>query len=158
MEVNKTVGANDVLQSTTSIQYGGTLRLVNLAGALAAGDALKIFDAPVYTGGFGAITPAPGSGLAWDQSQLVSSGTIRVVTVPVPGIASTTVSGTDVIISGTNGAPGQTYYVLASTNVALPRANWVPIWTNTFGPGGEFSFTTAISPSIPQRFYQIQTQ
>ena len=158
MEVNRGAGTNDVLQSSTVIHYGGTLRLTNIAGALAAGDTFKLFEAPGYTDGFVAITPAPGAGLAWDQSLLGSSGTIRVVAAPVPGIASATLSGTDVIISGTNGTPGQTYYVLSSTNVALPRANWVPIWTNIFGPTGQFSFTNAVNPGIQQRFYQIQTQ
>jgi hypothetical protein len=75
---------------------------------------------------------------------------------PVPAINSLTQSGTNLVISGTNGFANAPYYVLSTTNVALPLTNWVIIATNVFAPNGNFSFTTPIDPARPQRFFRIQ--
>jgi hypothetical protein len=47
--------------------------------------------------------------------------------------------------------------VLASTNLALPLANWTRLLTNQFGAGGSFVFTNAAA-SAPQNFYLLQLQ
>lgn len=74
-----------------------------------------------------------------------------------PKIGGITISGGNVIISGTDGTAGADYCVLASTNVALPLTNWTRLSpTGQFGPGGVFSFTNAIDPNLPRRFYLIQ--
>ena len=73
----------------------------------------------------------------------------------IPAINSVTLSGTDLIFSGANGPDNHTYYVLASTNVALPLAQWTSIATNTFSPTGTFSVTNA-NGVIPRRFFIIQ--
>jgi len=54
--------------------------------------------------------------------------------------------------SGGNGVPGSIYYIVASTNPALPGTNWTVIATNTFDQMGRFSFDTAV-PSGPARSY-----
>jgi hypothetical protein len=66
--------------------------------------------------------------------------------------------GTNVLLSGTNGVPNSAFYVLSSTNVALPRTNWTPILTNTFNGSGNFSVGVPISANALQRFYVIQSQ
>ncbi len=43
---------------------------------------------------------------------------------------------------GTNNGP---YYVLSSTNVALPLSNWTRLQTNSFDANGNFSFTNTIT-------------
>ena len=73
-----------------------------------------------------------------------------------PRIGGFALDGTNLVLSGTNGVPGMTYYVLSSTNVALPVANWTRVATNAFGPGGEFSFTNNVNPLMPQSFYLLQ--
>ena len=79
MEVNKTAATKDLLTTSGTIAYSGTLSVTNLAGSLAAGDAFKLFNASSYSGSF-TITPAiPGSGLGWDTSTLASDGTLRIV-------------------------------------------------------------------------------
>jgi hypothetical protein len=60
------------------------------------------------------------------------------------------------ILSGNNGTEGNTYYVLASTNVAAPLINWEPVFTNVFEANGVFSVTNPVSPVIPARFYLLQ--
>jgi hypothetical protein len=73
-------------------------------------------------------------------------------------ITSVTQSGTNIVITGTNGLANGVYYVLSSTNVALPLANWTAIATNSFDGSGNFSATLPISASDKQRFYVIKSQ
>jgi len=59
-------------------------------------------------------------------------------------------------LSGTNGIPNGNYYVLDSTNLALPLPNWTLMATNVFDANGDFTFTNAIDPNTPQLFYLLQ--
>ena len=67
---------------------------------------------------------------------------------------SITIVGTSAVFSGSNGVAGNPYYVLAATNLALPRTSWTRIATNVFDVNGHFAFTNSLTP--PQRFFQIQ--
>ena len=73
-----------------------------------------------------------------------------------PSLTTLAFSGTNVVVSGTQGAPNGTYFVLTATDVALPLASWEVVLTNTFDAGGNFSFTNAVDPGDLQRFYRIQ--
>jgi 1,4-alpha-glucan branching enzyme len=77
-----------------------------------------------------------------------------------PGITGISFSGGNLVLAGTNGVAGQTYYVLASTNLALPWSQWPPIATNIPNTSGNFSITVtnAMTPGVPQEFYLLQTQ
>ena len=160
LKVNKSGSVfPDSIQGLNQIRYGGTLNLVLSGDPLAAGDALKLFDATNgYSGSFATIVPAtPGTGLAWDTASLTINGTLNVVAAPAsPQIGSAVVSGADFIISGSGGTAGSNYVVLCSTNVALARSNWTVVATNQFDGSGNFSLTNAYSPTDPQRFYLIQ--
>ncbi|MGH7954279.1 MAG: hypothetical protein ACREFE_20480 [Limisphaerales bacterium] len=62
------------------------------------------------------------------------------------------------IFSGTNGFAGVGYYVLSSTNLALPSANWTRETTNNFdNANGFFSITNTVTPAA-QKFYRLQLQ
>jgi hypothetical protein len=79
MEVNKTAAIKDLLTTSGTITYAGTLSVTNLAGSYAASDSFKLFAASSYSGSF-TITPAiPAAGLGWDTSTLASDGTLRIV-------------------------------------------------------------------------------
>lgn len=150
-------GMNDTLQAGGSITYGGTLNLANInAAPLASGDTFQIFNAASRSGSFTAIVPAtPGAGLTWDLSQL-SLGKISVAGAGAqPTFTGTSVSGGNFIFSGSGGLAGGTYYVLTSTDAAAPLTNWIPIATNLFDGGGNFSFTNAVSADA-QRFFILQ--
>jgi len=156
MELDPANGTNDVLKSTGSITYGGTLNLSALSD-LAGGNTFKLFNATNYAGSFATITPAaPGAGLAWDTSALNTSGTLKVVALPVPRFSGYSISGNNLILSGSNGTPSHTYYVLSSTNVESSVASWSRIATNSFDNNGNFSFTTGISQAVPKRFFLLQ--
>jgi hypothetical protein len=82
--------------------------------------------------------------------------TVTVTRHTPPVIAAFAVSGTNVTLSGTNGIPGWTYHVLASTNVALPLTSWTRIGTNVFYLNEAFAFTNRFSPLCDRQFYSLQ--
>jgi fibronectin-binding autotransporter adhesin len=158
---------NDMIAATSTkatITYGGTLVLNFTPGSLSAGNTFQLFSATNYSGAFSAISPAtPGSGLAWDASALLTSGTLAVAVAPVgvtPAITSVTSSGASLVLQGTNntGFAGGTYCLLSSTNAALPVASWTRVLTNSFGTAGTFSNAIPIDPAKPQCFYRLQLQ
>jgi hypothetical protein len=146
------------LRGATSITFGGTLSLTNLGGTLAAGDNFKLFFAGSYSGAFtNLVPPMPGSGLSRSTGTLTVDGTLRVAVATRPVIASLALAGVPpggIVFSGTNGVPDANYYVLASTNRALPFAQWTRVATNVFSAGGLFSFTN--NATGPQQFYAVQ--
>lgn len=74
-----------------------------------------------------------------------------------PVISLPIFQGANLILSGTGGVPTASYYVLNSSNLALPPAQWTLIGTSSFGNGGSFSFTNTLDPTVPQLFYLLQT-
>jgi autotransporter-associated beta strand protein len=154
--------ANDAIQSSTSISYGGTLNLEFLTGTLAAGNSWKLFNAPgaSYSGSFTVAPPSPGTGLSWDTSTLNTDGTLRVVStvMPQPDLTGITIAGGNLTLSGTNGPHSGTYYVLTSTNVAQALNNWTRVSTNQFDANGNFTWTTNTLSSDPARFFRLQVQ
>lgn len=159
MELNKSLATNDVVQVAGTLNYGGTLVLTNLAGTLAAGDNFKLFNAAAYSGAFTNISPAiPGINLAWNTNNL-NSGILSVVASPTasPKISAINLNGTNFIFTGSNGVPNWPYYVLTSTNVALPLTNWTILMSNTFNAGGYFEFTNPAGVANGQ-FYLLKLQ
>ncbi len=77
-----------------------------------------------------------------------------------PGIRAFSVSGANLMLDATNGQSGRTYYVLTSTNVALPLNQWPPVTTNILSVSGNFTITitNTFTPAIPHRFYILKTQ
>jgi fibronectin-binding autotransporter adhesin len=147
---------NDVVQAGGSLTYGGTLNLANISGtALAAGNSFQIFNAATYSGSFSGITPAtPGAGLSWNTSQLLSSGVISVSGSSGAVISSTSLSGTNLVFSGSGGTPNGSYYVLSTTN--LLTGPWITNTSGSFGPTGNFSVTNPIVHEMPQQFYLLK--
>ena len=90
--------------------------------------------------------PAPQAGLAQVLPQLIPA--------PAPLIAEVSVAGNIFTFKGTNGTPGWTFFVLASTNPEVSGGNWVPVVTNVFDDLGGFSFTNSLSES-PRRFFRL---
>jgi autotransporter-associated beta strand protein len=155
MELNELLQINDVVRSFSTINYGGTLRLTNLAGFLNATDTFRLFVANNYNGAFtNIVPPTSGNGLAWNTSELTVNGTLRLAPLPKPSINSATLSGNEFVLNGTNGTPGGPYALLTSTNLAAPLNTWTPFTTNTFDFNGRFSYTNSIT--APQQFFVIQ--
>jgi hypothetical protein len=125
MELNKSSLTNDFVRGMTSIIYDGSLNVINLGGTLAAGDAFRLFDATAYSGAFGNFSlPTIANGLVWDASSLTSNGVLRVVSSPPPRFTSIAATGPHTIQVTATGVANQNYWLLATTNLALPTSNW----------------------------------
>jgi hypothetical protein len=83
---------------------------------------------------------------------------LALVSTPAsPGLsASTTSSGNNLVFNASNGIPGWNCCLLASTNPALPLAQWPIIATNTFDDNGNFVFTNPLAPIGPRQFYSLE--
>jgi len=89
-------------------------------------------------------------------NSLVLSFTNNLPPAPGPVVVNLTASGNSLVFSGTNGSPTAPYYVLASTNLALPLTNWTVILTNAFDGNGNFNFTNPADVNNQQRFYLLK--
>jgi len=85
-----------------------------------------------------------------------SVATLTVLLPSPPKLAVPALSGTSFIIAGTNGTANATYYLLASTNVALPLTNWTRLETNIMDAQGEFAITNGVDYHQPQLFYRLE--
>jgi rhamnogalacturonan endolyase len=159
-EVSKSPLTNDIAKIFGALTNGGTLIVSNLSGTLVAGDSFKLFNAASYSGGFAkVILPSLGSGLAWNTNTLNTNGVLAVIsTVPPtpPVIETATISGRDLIFAGSGGPADSPYYILAGTNLAVPRTNWLRLATNQFNSLGMFIFTNTPATNTLQLFYQLQ--
>ena len=73
-----------------------------------------------------------------------------------PALAGSLMSGSNLLLSGSDGTPKANCSLLASTGLALPFKNWTVIATNTFDGGGNVQFTNPIDPGTPQQFYILR--
>jgi len=72
--------------------------------------------------------------------------------------SSVGISGTNLVVSGSGGVSNATYFVLASTNLALsPVTSWNRMMTNMFSANGQFTNDIPIDPLAPQEFIIIAT-
>ena len=62
------------------------------------------------------------------------------------------------VISGTNGQAGGTYYLLTTTNLMNPRTQWKTIATNVLG-GNNYTFigTNSVTANLGQQFYMLSS-
>jgi hypothetical protein len=51
--------------------------------------------------------------------------------------------------------PDADFTVLATTNLALPLSDWIPIGNTAQNPPGQYQFTDPGATNYPQRFYQV---
>ena len=161
MDLDAFSGTNDTLTSLRSVTYGGTLNVGYMVNTFAATNTFKLFSAASYGGAFESITPDPGQDLAgrylaWDTSTLAVDGTLRVA-LRRPAITNFSLAGTTLTLSGAGGVPGADFYLLTSTNVALPLSQWLSIATNQYGGDGGFTLTTFVDPNQRQQFYSVRT-
>jgi len=81
-----------------------------------------------------------GAGGASTNTQAVY---IVVSQAPSPVFGSPVLSGSNLVLSGAGGISGIQYHILSTTNLTLPLASWIPVWTNVFAPDGNYSYTNS---------------
>ncbi len=156
-EISHSPLTNDLAVISGALTNGGTLVISNSGGsALTAGDSFTLFHAASYHGAFAnVVLPPLNSGLAWNTNALNTGGVIAVVPAP-PRFGNFSLTGSNVTLNGSGGMATSNFYVLASTNLALPPGNWVRLLTNQFDNNGNFSFTNDLDPNSPQNFFRLQ--
>jgi hypothetical protein len=94
---------------------------------------------------------------ALDGNLTLSTNVALAVTVPAaPVFGTVEFNGNALVIAGSNGSPGASYYVLTTTNLALPITNWTVLATNLFGPSGNFTFTNT-APAVPGQYFLLRS-
>jgi glucose/arabinose dehydrogenase len=73
-----------------------------------------------------------------------------------PHISSAVLTGGDLLIAGTSDLTNGVYYVLATTNLASPPAQWTCIATNVTDGAANFSAAVPINANDTSRFYRLQ--
>jgi Immunoglobulin I-set domain/Immunoglobulin domain/Beta-propeller repeat len=90
----------------------------------------------------------------------VTSSPPAVLTVlAAPRFTSiTSEGGTNFNISGGGGTNRGAFYVLTTTNLALPLTNWTSRGSSFFDSQGSFNFTYSLTNTLPQEFLILQMQ
>jgi len=83
---------------------------------------------------------------------------LTVLTAPLFGGITSGGTNGGFVLSGIGGISVDNYFVLTSTNLATPPAQWTPIATNQFDSLGQFVFTNLPPANTPQQFYRLQMQ
>jgi hypothetical protein len=119
----------------------------------------KLFDAAGYNGAFTNFNlPDLNDGLVWSTNKLGVDGRLWVVKTIPPVISGTAwPCNNQFALQGSGGTPHWDYYVLGSTNIALPLSQWTRVVTNQFDAEGNFSVTNSVDPDLAQQFYQLQS-
>ena len=134
-----------------NLAVGGTLNATNLAGFAPGTNTLF-----AYTGtlaGSLALGTMP-AGYKFILATNVAGQVNLLAFKPV--IATAAQLSTNFIFTGTGGIATSNYYVLATTNLALPLTNWTRLVTNQFDSVGNFRVTNPITGGQPRRFLLIQ--
>lgn len=156
MQISRTNSPNGDKIVANSINLGGTLTVTNIGEALQSGNSFTLFTGGLSGNFTSIVLPPLASGLFWETNNLTVNGIVSVAALPQPSFVSTTLSGTNLILSGTGGSPNGTYYVLTATDVTLPLTNWTALATNTFDGSGAFNFTNAVNSATPQQFFTLR--
>jgi hypothetical protein len=164
IEVSKTGGLHDLFTGISTVTFAGTLNATNIAGTSVIGDSYPIYSATTYAGTFTNIIGSPGPGLGWSFN--TNSGVLSVVaaappifTVPPHISAFSITTGTNLAVTVTNAQAGDIYYLVSTTNLLTPAAQWIPVGTNTAANANTYTFniTNAVNPKDTQQFFRFSS-
>jgi autotransporter-associated beta strand protein len=129
MELSKAASTNDHVLGATSLTYGGTLVLTNLAGTLAVNDSFTLFVAGSYHGAFSSVvSETPGQTVTWDVNQLAVNGTVKVATTaPTQVTITPLVSGTNLTLTWPATQIGGTLQEQINPVTVGLSTNWVTV-------------------------------
>ena len=98
-----------------------------------------------------------------DGSRMTNTVGLVIASVPPlqgsashPQFNTVNLTAGQLLLNGSGGVTNGTYYILASTNLALPTTAWTRIATNQFDSSGNFSFTNNVDSLTPRQYYLIQ--
>jgi polygalacturonase len=154
--VNFTLSTNSAkVVATGNLTLNSTLNI-------AAGDGFSAgtYTLFIFSGSLGGTPTLGGTPAGYNCSLTNPPGQLQLlVQSPLPpsppSFGRISVTSNGLVMSGTGGTTNGTFYVLVSTNVALPLNQWQPIATNLFDGNGPFIFTNTISTNGSQAFYLL---
>jgi alpha-galactosidase len=147
MTVGKQPLTNSQIRVAGNLTLGGVLVITAYLGTsgFVSGDQFQLFSAGSFSGGFAQIIPpVPAPGFVWDTTNLTNHGVLRVVATQLPQLGAPRITANTVQLAGNGGmssGPGDTWYILSSTNVALPMSQWSRLSTGQFDANNNFLFT-----------------
>jgi hypothetical protein len=154
--------------TATNLATGGVSNLLDITSLPSMGTHPAQFQLLKYAGGIGGVgynftlgfLPGAGTNYGGYLSNNVTAGSVDLLAVQFPTngpkFGSARWMGTNLVVSGTNGVSNWPYMVLASTNLALPPAQWSRVATNACDGAGDFVFTNSANPGLSRRFYRLQ--
>ena len=146
--------SNDLVAASSSVTYGGSLVVTNVgATPLVAGGTFHLFSAASHTGTYSSVTILPVGTGTFDPA----TGILTITSAGALTFNSPTVSGGNLILSGTGGTPNGTYNWLSATNLTTPVALWTTNASGTFGTTGGFTNAMLINKMQPAQFFRLKT-
>lgn len=140
---------NDQVIGLSSVSYGGALIVKNVGSNSVVSGVFKVFTAGSSSGNFSSVVVTP-SGIG---SFNPATGAVTINPAPAPVMNPPHVSGGSLVLTGL-GAPGNSYTLLTSTNVALPVALWTTNSSGAFNNQGIFSNSLPLTG--PERFFRLR--
>jgi len=133
----------------------GQLRITDAGGFGVAAYPLFTCGGALTFGNFTLAAAPAGYNYSFNTN---TPGVVRLVVAPTapPSFGSATLYATNLVFSGGNGVPLGNYYVLMTTNLALPTASWTRLATNQFDGNGNFNFTNTPNPNSMPAFYVLR--
>jgi autotransporter-associated beta strand protein len=152
MEINSSNGQCDRIQGLTSVTYGGTLVVSNLAGTITNGQSFQLFSVPaIRSGNFSSITPALGDGRAWSFNPTNGLLTVVSTTATFSTNLNFTVSGGTFSLSWPSTHLG---WIAQSNSTGLSSAS---NWFDIFGTSAVTNLNIAPSLTESGVFYRLRS-
>ncbi|MFM2296237.1 MAG: hypothetical protein RLZZ350_2650, partial [Verrucomicrobiota bacterium] len=158
LAVQRSPATSATVNVTGLVTEGGALVVTNVGATnFTAGDHFQLFSATSFAGAFAStnLPTLPDASVRWSTTRLNTDGSLWVVsTAPVssPQIALVT---NNLVFSANSGTPGWDYYLITTTNLALPTAAWERAVTNQFDGAGNLNLSLPLDPASPRRFYRL---
>jgi len=167
---------------TTTVTGVYTLAVINLSGVILSGTNLVLYGINGQSGMTYYVLTSTNLTLPLSQwtpiatdvltasgnftitvTNTVTTGTRQrfyILQVVASNLGGITLSGANLVLNGIDGQSGRTYYVLTSTNLALPLSQWTPVATNVLSANGNFTITitNTVTTGTPQQFYILESQ
>jgi autotransporter-associated beta strand protein len=146
---------NDQIVGLTGVTYGGSLVVSNISSSpLTAGSQFKLFNSSSPgSGNFSSVTLLPSGTATFNPT----TGVLTITSSGALTMSSPSVSGGNLVLSGSGGSSGGTYSVLTATNLLTPLANWTTNVTGVFSSNGAFTNSIPITKTKPAQFFLLKT-
>jgi hypothetical protein len=91
-----------------------------------------------------------------DSLESYSTVVSTAATPPSPVTVQAQFSAGSLTLSGTGGPAGATYYVIGTTNLALPLTSWTLVSTNAFDGSGNFQVSLPVDGTKQAQFFRLK--